>query len=202
MVVQAVGERHIATQVIGSPALWHRLVTLLGRADLERDPRFATYAARREHWPALKAIISEWLGRFATADEALEALDAARLPCAPVLSPAEVAAHPHLSERGAFPEVVHPARGGVRVTASPFHVDGRAVGPSGPAPYRVGEHTRGVLEGTLGYRPDRVEALLRSGAIAAPPAGPTGVSRENEPDDSGPSRPRRGQRRPGAARRS
>jgi formyl-CoA transferase/CoA:oxalate CoA-transferase len=202
MVVHAIGDRHIATQVIGSPALWTRLVRLLDRPDLAQDPRFATYAARREHWPALKAIITEWLGRFATADEALEALDAARLPCAPVLTPAEVAAHPHLSARGVFPEVAHPARGRVRVTASPYHVDGRVVGPSGPAPYRVGEHTRAVLEGLLGYGPERVQALLQAGAIAAPPGPPTGASPGNGPGDSGPSRTRRAADTPGATRRS
>ena len=34
-----------------------------------------------------------------------------------VLSPAEVIAHPHLTERQAFPEIEHPGRGKVRITA-------------------------------------------------------------------------------------
>ena len=67
-----------------------------------------------------------------------------------------------------FPRCRIPARGKVRVTGTPFHLDGGAVGPAGPAPYRIGEHTRAVLEGLLGYPSARVEALRETGAIATP----------------------------------
>jgi len=42
------------------------------------------------------------------------------------------------------------------------------VGPRVPAPYRVGEHTRAVLGGVLGYAPERIAALARAGAIEVP----------------------------------
>ena len=70
--------------------------------------------------------------------------------------------------RRAFPAVAHPAGGAVRVTASPYHVDGAPVGPAGPAPYRVGEDTRAVLAEVLGYPASRIDALLGAGAIATP----------------------------------
>lgn len=168
MAVYAIGGRHLALQTVGAAALWERMVAAMGRAELSADPRFATPAARREHWPALDRIIGDWIRRFATVEEALAALTAARVPCAPVLSPAEVVAHPHLAERQFFPAVPHPARGRVRVTASPFHLDRKPVGPAGPAPYRVGEHTRVVLQGLLGYAPARVQALAAGGVIEAP----------------------------------
>jgi crotonobetainyl-CoA:carnitine CoA-transferase CaiB-like acyl-CoA transferase len=53
----------------------------------------------------------------------------------------------------------------VRVTATPFHVDRRPIGPAGPAPYRVGENTHQVLRDVLGYSAERVEALEREGVI-------------------------------------
>jgi crotonobetainyl-CoA:carnitine CoA-transferase CaiB-like acyl-CoA transferase len=140
----------------------------MGRPELSTDPRFATHQARRLHWPAMRDIIEEWLERFATVDEAVEALTAARVPCAPVLSPAEIAAHPHLAARRFFPTVPHPGRGAVRVQSTPFHLDGRPVGPSRAAPYRVGEHTRAVLTGVLGYPAARIEELLAQGVAAAP----------------------------------
>jgi crotonobetainyl-CoA:carnitine CoA-transferase CaiB-like acyl-CoA transferase len=168
MVVHRIGDRHLALQTVGAPDLWPRLVKTLGRPELPDDPRFATPLARREHWPDLRALIGEWLDGFATVDAALAALTAARIPCAPVLSPAEVISHPHLAARGAFPEIPHPTRGAVRVTATPFHVDREPVGPRGPAPYRAGEHTRAVLGELLGYEPERVAALLGAGAVAAP----------------------------------
>jgi crotonobetainyl-CoA:carnitine CoA-transferase CaiB-like acyl-CoA transferase len=141
---------------------------MLGRPDLATDPRFATPDQRRRNWPALRDIIGEWLGRFATVEEALDALRAARIPAAAVLTPEEVAAHPHLAARGAFPTVPHPARGPVRVTAAPFQIDGRAVTPAGPAPYLVGEHTRAVLSGLLGYKDRDIDDLAQAGVIEAP----------------------------------
>jgi CoA:oxalate CoA-transferase len=101
-------------------------------------------------------------------DEAITALGAARIPCAPVLEPHEVIAHPHLLERGAFPEVPHPTRGHVRVTASPYHWDGKPVHPAGGAPYRVGEHSRLVLSDLLGYDAKRIDTLIAAGAVEAP----------------------------------
>jgi crotonobetainyl-CoA:carnitine CoA-transferase CaiB-like acyl-CoA transferase len=168
MGVFAVGGRHLALQTGGAAALWPRLQALLGRPDLAADPRFETPDLRRRNWPALRDIIGEWLARFATVDEALEALRAARIPAAAVLMPQEVVAHPHLAARGAFPTVSHPGRGAVRVTAAPFQIDGRAVTPAGPAPYRVGEHTRAVLTGLLGYKDRDVDDLVHAGAIETP----------------------------------
>jgi crotonobetainyl-CoA:carnitine CoA-transferase CaiB-like acyl-CoA transferase len=168
MLVHAVGGRYLAMQTVGAPELWPRLVKVLGRPDLVEDARFATPAARREHWPALRAIVQAWLSTFGAVEEALAVLRAARIPAAPVLSPAQVVAHPHMAARGAFPSVPHPARGSVRVTATPFHLDGRPLHPAGGAPYRVGEHTRDVLGALLGYPASRIDALLAAGAVAVP----------------------------------
>jgi crotonobetainyl-CoA:carnitine CoA-transferase CaiB-like acyl-CoA transferase len=73
-----------------------------------------------------------------------------------------------MAERGFFPSVPHPGRGAVRVTATPYHLDGRAVGPRGPAAYRVGEHTRAVLAGLLGYGDALIASLLADKVIEAP----------------------------------
>ncbi len=165
MIVHALCGRSVAVQTVGAPQLWPRLVAALGRPELVTDPRFLTPLARREHWSELRAIICAWLDRFPSVDAAVRALTAARIPAAPILSPREVAAHPHLADRRAFPEVDHPTRGRVRVTGAPFQVDGRPVGPAAPAPYRVGEHTRAVLADVLGYVPERIEELRALGAI-------------------------------------
>jgi crotonobetainyl-CoA:carnitine CoA-transferase CaiB-like acyl-CoA transferase len=82
-----------------------------------------------------------------------------------MLSPEEVIEHPQLVTRSAFPSVPHPVRGSVRVTATPFHIDGEATVPIGGAPYRVGEDTRAVLLDVLGYSAQRVEALRQAKAV-------------------------------------
>jgi len=168
MGVYEIGGRYLALQTVGSMDLWPRLLTMMARPELDHDPRFATAPARRQHWPLLRDLIGQWLTRFRTVDEALDALGAARIPCAPVLEPREVITHPHLLERGAFPDVPHPTRGSVRVTASPYHWDGKPVPPAGGAPYRVGEHSRLVLSGLLGYDAKRIDTLISSGAVEAP----------------------------------
>ena len=168
MIVHRIGERYLAVQTVGAPQLWARITGAMGRKDLVTDPRFATPAARREHWGELRPIVTAWLDGFAAVEAAIEALRAARVPCAPVLAPAEVAEHPHMAARHAFPTVPHPTRGEVRVTATPFHVDHAPVRPAGSAPYRVGEHTRVVLREVLGYADERIDALTRCGAIEMP----------------------------------
>ncbi len=130
--------------------------------------RFSTPLGRRDHWLDLREVICAWLDRFESLEAAVEALTAARVPCAPVQSMEEIMAHPHLAERQAFTTIPHPARGEVRVTSAPFYIDGSPVPAKGAAPYRAGENTRAVLAGTLGYSDDRIEALLRSGAVSEP----------------------------------
>ena len=168
MIVHEIAGRYVALQTAGGADIWPRLARAMGRPELTQDPRFSTPSARRANWPAMSAAITGWLDGFPSADDALGALTAARVPCAPVLSPREVIDHPHLEARGFFPSVAHEGRGAVRVTATPFHVDGRAPGPAGPAPYRVGEHTRAVLGGLAGYPAARIEQLLAQGVAVAP----------------------------------
>jgi len=167
MFIGEIKGRHVVSQYVGGPQLWTRMCGLMKRPDVEHDPRFATPPARRENWNQLQPILVEWLEKsFGSVDEALSTLNAARLPAAPVLSPKEVMEHPHMKARAAFPEVPHKTRGAVRVTASPYHVDGGPLTPAGPAPWRIGEHTREVLTEVLGYRPERIDELVRAGAVA------------------------------------
>jgi crotonobetainyl-CoA:carnitine CoA-transferase CaiB-like acyl-CoA transferase len=168
MIVHRIGERYLALQTVGAPQLWARITGAMGRHDLVSDPRFATPAARREHWGEIRPIVTAWLDGFDTVEAAIEALRAARVPCAPVLAPAEVAGHPHMAARHAFPAVPHPTRGEVRVTATPFHIDHAPVRPAAGAPYRVGEHTHAVLRDVLGYPEDRIEELTRQRVIDVP----------------------------------
>ena len=169
LLVYEIGGRHVAFQVVGSRELWPRLLALMSRPELADDPRFKTSEGRRANARALRDLIGDWVAaRFRTVEEALAVLAEARIPCAPVLAPADVIASPHLAERAFFPAVPHPAAGAVRITASPYHVDGEPVHPRGPAAYRVGEHTREVLRGVLGYDDARIGALADARVIDAP----------------------------------
>ena len=43
--------------------------------------------------------------------------------------------------------------------------------PAGAAPYNVGEHTRQVLRGFLGYSTERIDALMRERVVDGPAGG-------------------------------
>ncbi|MFO1197059.1 MAG: CaiB/BaiF CoA-transferase family protein [Burkholderiaceae bacterium] len=166
--VYPVRDRHMALQIGGASGMWPRMVALIGRPELLEDPRFVTPTARRDNWPALVEVITQWLSGFENVDAAVAAAAGARIPCAPVLMPEEVVVHPHMQARGAFPLIDHPSRGQVRVTASPFQVDGAATLPAGSAPFEIGQDTRRVLADVLGYDAARIGALLAAGAVSAP----------------------------------
>jgi crotonobetainyl-CoA:carnitine CoA-transferase CaiB-like acyl-CoA transferase len=168
MIVHKIGARYVAMQSVGAARLWERLLRLMKRPELGRDPRFTTSLMRRRHWRELSAVITGWLDGFASADAALAALTEARIPCAPVLRPAEVIAQEHLAERQFFPVLPHPALRSLRVTASPYHLDGKPTHPRMPAAYRVGEHTRRVLRDLLGYKDDRIAELIAAGVVEDP----------------------------------
>lgn len=167
MLLHPIGERYIAMQTIGAPHLWSRLVELVGKPELTTDPRFATPMARRDNWTALEEVFHKWLNRYQSVDEALTDLSAARVPSAPMLSPEEVIEHPQLHARGAFPEIEHPERDRTRITATPFHIDEKPTHPQKGTPFHVGEHTREVLADLLGYSEERIDGLIKAGAIEA-----------------------------------
>jgi len=168
MIVHRIGDRYLAMQIVGAPRLWQRLLGLMKRPELGGDPRFATALTRRRHWRELRSVITGWLDTFPSADAALAVLTEARIPCAPVLRPAEVIATEHLAVRGFFPVLPHPALSSLRVTASPYHVDGRPTHPRGPAAYSVGQHTRAVLRDLLGYKDERIAELVAAGVVEGP----------------------------------
>src|SRR5216684_1561186 len=67
------------------PHQWPQMVRAMGKPELASDPRFRSARGRRDNNEALKGIIEEWFGGFATRDEALAARDEECVACAPVL---------------------------------------------------------------------------------------------------------------------
>ena len=168
MIVHRIGNGYVALQAVGASHLWLRIVELLEQPQLKTDERFSTAALRRKNWVVLSELIRTRLDRFASVSEAIDALSRSRIPAVPVLTPTEVIEHPQLIGRGAFASVDYHGGKKVRVTATPFQLDGKATVPHNGAPLRVGEHTQHVLEKILGYDPRRIETLATQGTIALP----------------------------------
>lgn len=77
----------IMVQVIGN-AMFARWAELVGRPELVADPHFATDILRGENGEALSAIMGGWCAARTLA-ECLAALESARIPACPVLTPNE-----------------------------------------------------------------------------------------------------------------
>ena len=165
MIVHRVGDGYVALQAVGAPHLWLRIVEFLEQPELSSDERFASAATRRKNWLVLSDLIRQRLDRFASVSAAAAVLASARIPAVPVLTPHEVIQHPQLIQRGAFPSVDYHGGKKVRVTATPFQLDGEATVPRNSAPLHVGEHTRHVLAEILGYDGDLIRQLDADGVV-------------------------------------
>lgn len=149
---------------VGNDGQFVKLVELLGRPELARDPRFVTNRARVTNRPALLVEILPLLGQRTSA-ELDTALFAAGVPGGPVLDVAQALDHPQLAARGTVLEHQHPKAGPIRTVASPVRMD--AAKPVAPAPPpRLGEHTRAVLGETLGLDAAALDELFQAGVVA------------------------------------
>ena len=141
---------------------WVRMAEAIGRADLVEDSRFQGFAARREHREALLEIIEAEL-RTRPVEHWIAVFRAAGVPCGEVKDVAAALADPHTIARELIVETETPELGVVRSVASPVRVGERhADHRRAPAP---GEHQRLILTTLLGYSPERVDEVERTGAF-------------------------------------
>ncbi len=135
-------DKHVIIAV-GTPALWDRFCEVLGfGAELRDDPRFATNPDRLAHYAELTPILEAALARQ-DADDWLEKLRAAEIPCGPINALDETLNDPQIRHRGMIVEMEHPV-GLLKMLGSPLHLTDT------PVTYRrrpplLGEHTGEVL---------------------------------------------------------
>src|SRR5271168_1678002 len=140
-----------------SDSEWHGFCKASGDPELASDERFATPTARSLNATARINKMQEYIGQHTTA-EWLERLDAADVPCAPILRRGEIIHNEQVVARGIITELDQPMVGRVRQPkpAARFEVNEAVIG--GPAP-RVGQHTREVLR-ELGYDDGAIDKMI------------------------------------------
>jgi crotonobetainyl-CoA:carnitine CoA-transferase CaiB-like acyl-CoA transferase len=145
-----------------SDSEWQGFCRAAGDPELLNDPRFATPAARSVNATARIHKMAEYIARHTTA-EWLARLDAADVPCAPILRRSEIIHNEQVVARGIIAEFDQPSVGRVRQPkpAARFDVNEAAIG--GPAP-RVGQHSRDVLA-DLGYSAAEIDKMIGEKAV-------------------------------------
>ena len=151
---------------IGTPnnELFRRLMKVLDREPLADDPRFATYALRKQNETAIVDIVESAL-RERRSHDIEQALVAVGVPCARVNNYAEVLDDPHIRGRDIVTEVEHPKAGRQRILRNPVRFDKDGPDRMRPAPL-LGEHTAELMQG-LGYTPEAIAALEAAGVVQA-----------------------------------
>ncbi len=143
---------------------WTAICKVIGRPELETDPRFDNPKNRRANAAELVDILDAAFIQH-DLDHWREKLDAEDMIWAPLLRPADVFADPQAKAAGAYVEV--PEEGGGEGTylspASPIRFPGADDGPKGPAP-ALGEHTIDTLKAS-GFSDEEIEGLKKAGAI-------------------------------------
>jgi crotonobetainyl-CoA:carnitine CoA-transferase CaiB-like acyl-CoA transferase len=152
----------IIVPTIGEP-MFRRWARLVGREDLTTDPRCKDDITRGNNANLINEVMASWC-ESRTRDEAIEALERARIPCGPVYNLDEVLADPQVEARGLLEEVEYPggtrpvplASTPVRLNATPGRIVRRAP--------LLGEHTDEIL-GELGFTANEISAFREAGAI-------------------------------------
>jgi formyl-CoA transferase len=148
--------------VIIQPQGWEPLMKIIGRENLIDDPEWSTPEARLTKLGDCFALIEGWT---ITKDkfEVMEILNAANVPCGPILSMKELAEEPSLRETGTVVEVDHPERGKYLTVGNPIKLsDSPTDVERSPL---LGEHTEEILKEVVGLSDQEIKDAREEGAI-------------------------------------
>jgi len=143
--------------------LWKRFCKLVERVELTDDPRFAKAADRVRNRDILVPIVKDII-KQRKRDDWLPLMDAAGIPSGGIRTVGEVCESELLKSRDMIAEMPHASAGIVKNIKSPMHLSETPLDHY-KAPPKLGEHTREVLTGLLGYSAGEVEALAKDETI-------------------------------------
>ena len=147
---------------VGNDDQWRRFCGAAGLGALAADPRFATNAARVEHYAALEPLVRQAMRGDGRAGWTAR-LSAAGVPAGPVRSVDEALADAQLAARGMIERLTHPAAGPITVLGVPVKLSATPGAVRTPPP-ALGQHTTAVLE-ELGLMPAEIAALRADGVV-------------------------------------
>jgi formyl-CoA transferase len=141
---------------------WSELLKVIGRTDLEDDPRFATHDLRTRNVAAMNEVLATWTCQH-TKREVMLALGKVGVPAGAVFDTFELYSDEHLRQNGTFVTVQHPKRGSYTVPGWPVRMSASAV-PATAAPL-LGQHTEEVLSDLLKIDAAGITELRDRGVI-------------------------------------
>ena len=144
---------------------WFNLANALGHPEWLYDERFKTPALRHKNINDRLNLTQEVL-RTKTAGDWLEILEAADVPCAPILRRRDVASHPQVIANEIVQEFPHDSAGQLRQArpAASFSRTPSEIQRGAPL---LGEYSEEALR-FLGYNESLIRSLIQDGVIGVP----------------------------------
>ena len=141
---------------------WRGLCKAVGYPEWLEDDRFKT-AAGRDRYANERLELTQEALLEKNADEWLEILDSAGVPCAPVLKRHEMIHHPQVEASGIVVETEHPHVGRLRQARNAARFEATPTEIRLGAPHH-GEHTRAIMS-ELGFSNAEIDGLIADGVI-------------------------------------
>ena len=148
---------------VANDDLWHRFCAAAECKHLANDPRFAKASERVRNREVLVPIITDLIKKH-TRDEWLARLDKAGVPSGAIRTVGEVCDSDLLKARAMIAEMEHVSAGTVKAIKSAAHLSATPL-ETYIAPPTLGQNTREVLTGLLGFSESEVDVLAREGVI-------------------------------------
>ena len=143
---------------------WRRLVAVMGAPAWAAAAKFATVTGRLQHQEELDEEIEAWtmtMGKY----QVTERCQSAGVRALPVQSAEDRVEHdPQLRHREMYVDLDHPALGRHKVQNAPFKLSETPAVNHLPSPL-IGQHTREIVEGLLGYSREELRAGFADGTF-------------------------------------
>lgn len=143
-------------------SIFKRLMDAIGRDDLAEDPRLVNNAGRVKHEKEIDGVLSQWTASRSSED-ALAALETARVPSGPIYNVRDMMADPHFNARGLFEQV--------EINGEPLKIPaitprfGSGAGATRwPGP-ELGQHNEEVYRELLGLDQCELDDLINDGVV-------------------------------------
>lgn len=150
--------------IMALPHQWAPLCRAIGKPELIDDPSFAENPKRVENVKEVVRVIEEWIKSLPSDEDAVKALEKARIPVAPVLSIEQAVNHPHLQYRKTVRRVSDRKFGELDIPGMPLRFSEFPDELDLQAPF-LGEHNAEILGEYLSYSPEQIQKLESDGVL-------------------------------------